>query len=455
MLKEMRRREFLATWAAASAARPAPPNLVLFISDDHGWRDSPVYGSRAVRTPNLERLAAAGAVFTNAFGGSPTCVPSRAIVMSGLMPARNGSEPNHVPMKAGLKTLPTYLKELGYRVAHFGKSHFVPPGNYRDWEFVPSEIKRGPLDNDLDTAVVEQWLAGREGRDPQPAALVVCSHSPHVYWPPNEGYDAARVELPPTFVDTPETRRARTCYYTDITKMDRQLGEVYDSVRRHLGANTLFLYTSDNGAQWPFAKWNLYDAGIRLPLIAVWPGVVKPGRRTGAMISFADFMPTLVEVAGGQPPADIDGRSFASVLRGRGDRHRTEAFASHSGDGNMNVYPMRAVRTERFKYILNLHPEYEYTTHIDRAGDRDGKDYWTSWVKRAETDPRAAAIVRRYHVRPAEELYEVRRDPHETANLAGRPEYRRELESLRRQVRQWMTAQGDEGKTFGVPRRLT
>jgi arylsulfatase A-like enzyme len=448
----MTRREFTSSAFAAAAASKQKPNIVFFLSDDHGYFDSPVYGSKVVRTPNLDRIAKAGMVFTNAFGASPACVPSRAVIMSGLMPTRNVAEANHSGQKQGLKTMPTYLKECGYRVTHFGKTHFQPPANYKDMEFVKSEIIRGPLMNDLDPGVLERWLPDAGAG---PVALFVNSHSPHVNWEPNEGYDPGQVELPPTFVDTPETRQWRARYYTDITKMDTQLGQVWDAVKKRLGDNTLFVYTSDNGAQWPFGKWNLYDAGIRLPMVAAWPGVIKPGTRTNAMVSFPDFLPTFVEAAGGRAPDSIDGRSFLGVLRGTAKRGREHVFATHSNDGDMNVYPIRCVRTERWKYILNVHPEFEHTTHIDRApAIESGRAYFDTWVEKAKTDARTAAIVRRYHERPKEELYDVAADPHETRNLASDSRHAKRLDELRATLQEWMKQQGDEGRYFGKPRLL-
>ncbi len=442
-----------ATAAGAFAQRVDRPNLVLFLSDDHGYFDSSVYGSKAVRTPNMEALARDGTVFTGVFTGSPTCVPSRSILMSGLLPARNGALPNHSGLSAGIRTLPTYLKALGYETVHFGKSHFQPQENFTDWTDVPSEIRGGPLNADLDTSAVEKWLSAR--RSTAPLCMIVCSHSPHVYWMENQGYDPAKVDLPPTFVDTPETRSERTKYYSDITFADKQLGEVRSSVARHLARNTLFIYTSDNGAQWPFAKWSLYDAGIHMPFVASWPGVLRAGSRSDALISFADIVPTFLELAGGKTPDGIDGRSFAGVLRGKTRTHRSEVYAAHSGDRDFNVFPMRCVRTARYKYIWNLHPEFEYTTHIDVAGPKDGRIYFDSWAAKAKTDPAAAAIVKRYHEHPAEELYDVVADPHEMRNLAGDPRHERTLREMRDKVRVWMKQQGDEGKVFGNPRLRT
>lgn len=447
------RRTLLGAAMGMAAAETKRPNLVFFLSDDHGYWDSPLYGSKVVRTPALEELAAEGMVFTNAFTTSPCCVPSRASLMSSLGNARNGVIGNHQEMTRGIRTMPSYLKELGYRVAHFGKSHFQPKENYMDWEWVPSNINGGVLNQDLDTAAVEKWLASRTDKS-QPVALFINSHSPHVYWEANSGYDPAEVELAPAFVDTPETRQWRCQYYTDITKMDGQLKEVRASVKRHLAANTLFLYTSDNGAQWPFAKWNLYDAGLRMPFVVSWPGVVPGGTRSEAMLSFLDILPTFVELGGGKPPAGIDGRSFAGVLLGKSKKHRSEVYALHTGDKNMNVYPHRCVRTERFKYILNLHPEFRYTTHIDRAGARDGKAYFDTWEAKAKSDAKAARVVKRYHQRPAEELYDVVKDPHEMENLAGRAEFAKTLAELRGKVKAWMKAQGDEGAVQGEPQLL-
>jgi arylsulfatase A-like enzyme len=237
--------------------------------------------------------------------------------------------------------------------------------------------------------------------------------------------------------------------------MDRELGEVYDAAREVLGAGTFFLTTSDHGAQWPFGKWTLYDGGIRTPLIAVWPGRTRPGARSDAMVSWIDLLPTLVEVAGGPAPAGLDGRSFAAVLRGERSEHRDRIFTTHSADGRFNIYPIRSVRTGEWKYIRNLHPEYYYSTHVDLGQARDGPGYFGSWQDLARTDAAAAAVVRRYHIRPAEELYDLRADPLERRNLAGEPAHAARLAGLRAEVNDWMKANGDEGRTFGEPRLLS
>ena len=120
-------------------------------------------------------------------------------------------------------------------------------------------------------------------------------------------------------------------------------------------------------------------------------------------------------------------------------------FVTHSGDGDMNRYPIRAVRTRDWKYIRNLDPDAEHHTHVDKAAGGDGRDYWDSWVEKAKTDPAAAAVVRRYHTRPAEELYDLTADPWELKNLAADPAHADRLKALRADLDAWMKDQGDEG----------
>jgi N-sulfoglucosamine sulfohydrolase len=172
------------------------------------------------------------------------------------------------------------------------------------------------------------------------------------------------------------------------------------------------------------------------------------------MVSWIDLLPTLSEIAGRKITDRIDGRSFLPVLRGAEQKHRDQIFSTHSGDGRMNVYPMRSLRTADWKYILNLHPEYAYTTHIDLAKDRDGLKYWSTWLHAAESNDHSRRIVTRYRQRPAEELYNLRTDPHETNNLAADPAHTARLKSLRTDLEKIMNQHPDPRKTFAAPRLL-
>ena len=161
------------------------------------------------------------------------------------------------------------------------------------------------------------------------------------------------------------------------------------------------------------------------------------------MVSLVDLLPTFIEVAGGKPPSAIDGRSLAPVLAGTTDQHRDHIFTTHTGDGRINRTPMRAVRTERYKYILNLHPERKYETHISRGVARDGRDYWESWLAAAENNPAARQTVDAYEQRPAEEFYDLAVDAHEQRNVAAElPEVLKA--DLRQQLAGWRENQGEK-----------
>lgn len=426
-----------------SVSASAKPHIVVFLADDHGYLDSQVYGNAEVRTPNMVRLAKAGMTFTNAFVVSPSCAPSRAALLTGLMPARNGAEANHSKPRAEIKKLPAYLRELGYEVVAFGKvSHYRHTADYgfdhfahdafHEHQAIPAALK---------------WL--RERKSDKPLCLFVGSNWPHVPWP--EKSDAEAVTLPPTQIVTPETRRVRARYYEAVARMDAELGQVYDAATETLGTNVLFLHTSDHGAQFPFGKWNCYDAGIRTSLLVAWPGRIRAGSRSEAMVSWVDILPTLIEVAGGSAPKEIDGRSFQAVLQGQRSSHRERIFATHSGDGKMNAYPMRCVRTPDWKFILNLHPEFKFTTHIDLT-ERAG--YWDSWERAAATNAAAAVTVRGYHQRPRQELYDLKTDPHEQRNLADDPAQAARVKALRSELQAWLREQGDKETVFGTPKML-
>lgn len=423
------------------------PHIVVFLSDDHTLADSSLFGSTDLQTPQMQRVAAQGLVFDRAFVASPSCAPSRAALLTGLMPARNGAERNHARPRGDIKKLPAYFHDMGYEVVAFGKV-----GHYNQTTEYGFDIARHYNYHD-DVAVDEaiKWLEARDSD--KPLCLFVGTNWPHVPWPKVTTIDVDGVVIPESHVETPETRESRAQYYQAVRTMDDELGKVFDAAYKKLGENTLFVHTSDHGAQWPFGKWTLYDDGLRTPLIAVWPGHIEGRRRTNAMVSWVDILPTLVDAAGGEKPSDLDGRSFLPVLRGDRDEHRDEIFAAHSGDGNFNVYPSRAMRDERFKYIRNLHPEFKFESHVTSAM-RDSP-YWPSWVAKAKYDEDAARKVRRYQQRPGEELYDLRNDPLEFNNLAESPEHREKLEAMRSRLTEWLHQQGDKQRIYGLPKLLS
>src|ERR1043166_1792467 len=193
------------------AADPGKPNLVIFLSDDHSLLDSTVYAAKDVKTPNMQRLAAAEMTFERAFVESPSGAPSRGAMLTGFMPARNGAEPNHSKPRAELKKLPAYLQELGYEVVAFGKvSHYQHTIDYGFDHFAHDKFHE-----DIAIPAGIEWLRAR--KSDKPLCIFYGTNWPHVPWPKDgEGYEASRVMIPGNHLDTPRTREARAKYYAAI-----------------------------------------------------------------------------------------------------------------------------------------------------------------------------------------------------------------------------------------------
>lgn len=447
-----------AVFMAGSASAEKPPHIVVILTDDHGVRHSTPYGSKEIRTPNMQTMADHGMVFDRAYVASPSCCPSRTALLTGLMPENNGVVGNHesANLKPGTTSLMTNLIDLGYTVIWTGKIAHGTTGA----ELVDKRIQvvrgsgRGILER---MEAIESCLDAVPKSSP--VAVFIGSTDTHTPWakPAEVRSTPDKVELPPKTYDTPAARKEMGRYVESVETVDRIVGRTREMINTHLDAeNTLVLYTSDHGQAWPFGKWGLYEDGIRTSLLAVWPGKIKPGVRTGAMVSWIDIVPTLIDIAGGTVPEGIDGRSFKQVLLGTTDAHRDHIFAVHKGDKAMNVYPIRSVRTEQWKYILNLHPEFRYTTHMDLApqGTAHCHAAWPSWIEAAKTDPQAAAFLQAYHSRPGEELYDLGTDPDEKVNLAGEPEHQEPLAELRALVRDRMREVNDDESLSGEPRYL-
>lgn len=430
---------------AVAADQKPRPDIVFFIADDLSWRDCSIYGGTEFRTRNMERIAHEGITLTHAYVASPSCAPSRAAFLTGLDPIRNGSMFNHQPPKADIKKWPAYLQELGYEVAAIGKvAHYA---QVKDYGFDHASHFTYHDDECVNASV--EWLENRKSK--KPLCLIVGTNWPHVPWPKESDYDPNSLPIPPTFVDTPETREARARYAAAVSNADRDLGIVYDAAKKHLGDDTFFMFSADHGSQFPFGKWNCTDAGLRTPLLAVWPGHITAGTKSDAMVSWIDLLPTVVDVVGGSPPesgtspGQLSGRSFLPVLRGETQHHRDFVFGTHSGDGRMNEYPMRGVRSAKWRYIRNLAPATEFHSHVNKAEAGDGRSYWDSWVREAKTNLDAAAVVHRYHHRAPEELYDVENDPWQLNNLVNDPSHASALAEHREALDDWMKTNGDEG----------
>ncbi|MDP7277118.1 MAG: sulfatase [Planctomycetaceae bacterium] len=421
---------------APTVAAPAGPNLLFIIADDCTFRDIGCYGGQA-HTPNIDRLATQGMRLTRCFQAAPMCSPTRHNIYTGLYPVKSGAYPNHAFAKAGTRSVVHYLKPHGYRVALSGKTHIAPRTVF------PFEYsgKKNPDFQAIDTLLAQ---AGSEGTR---FCLFACSNEPHSPW--NKGdrsrYDPAKVKLPPYFVDTPETRKQMVAYLAEITYFDGQVGRCLDLLEKHgLAENTLVLVVSEQGSSFPFGKWTCYDTGLQSACIARWPGQIKPGTTSDAMIEYVDVLPTFLDAAGVSPPKELDGRSFLPVLQGKRDAHKQHVFGLMTTRGIINGsehFGIRSVRSDRYKLIVNLTPDVPFRNVCMKSS------IFRSWEAKARGgDSDAREKVRRYRQRPAEELYDIATDPHEWHNLAADPKLAAVKARLKARLQRWMKAQGDRGQ---------
>jgi uncharacterized sulfatase len=419
---------------SCSKQLPEKPNIVLYLADDLSWWDLGFHGNEAVLTPNVDLLASEGISMTHMFTPSTMCSPSRSALYTGLFPHRNGCHMNHGRVKEGIKSLPHYLEPLGYHVALAGKRHIKPP------EAFPFDYIRHHPDS------VSAYIKGLNG---EPFCLVFASHDPHA--PHMEGrISADDVSVPPHWLDTWESRDLLARYMNDIEAMDREFGDLVDVLKdRELNQDAVVIFTSDHGFE-HFSKWTCYDAGLRVPCLIRWNGVLEGGTENHAMASFVDFLPTFIEMAGGAVPQEIDGISFLKVITDEVLEHRDLVFGTHTTRGIISgkAYPIRSVQDREFKFIMNLASDSIFqniNTHGRTWDPEDASSTWTSWIKLAEEDESVAGRIRHYQQRPADELYNLAEDPWELDNLARDPQYATIKEALKVELEQWMVEQGDLG----------
>ena len=430
---------------ARAQEAPSRPNVLIILADDLTYSDLPLYGGENVETPRIDRLAGQGMVFERAYQSMAMCTPTRSELYTGQYPTSNGAAWNHAPVRPGTESIVHYLRDLGYRVGIAGKVH-VRPRRAFPFERVPGVEHRAVAETaSFDPAGLRAFMERSEG---EPFALVVGLTSPHMPWTVGnpDQFDPGQLELPPYLVDTPETREAMARYLAEVEVLDQHVGATLDALRRTgEEEETLVLFTSEQGAQWPGAKWTNWEPGVRTALVVRWPGRVPAGRRTGALVHYTDVLPTLLAAAGGAPEKkDFDGSSFLSVLEGRADEHRDYAFSMHNNVPEGPPYPIRSVTDGEFRYIRNLTPEAVFMEkHVFGRPGRNG--YWGSWMFAAADSEYANALVQRYMHRPAEELYHTAEDPYQLDNLANGLKYEEVEQRLRQALNRWRRSEDDPG----------
>ncbi len=411
------------------------PNLLFVIADDCTFRDIGCYGGQAY-TPNIDRLATEGMRMTHCFQCAPMCSPTRHNIYTGQYPVKTGAYPNHTATYENVRNVTHYLKPLGYRVALSGKTHIGPRASF------PFEYSgnKNPDMKALDTMMAEC------ADSKTPFCIFACSNEPHSPWDKGDAsrYPASKVKLPAYLADTPEVRDAFSRYLAEITYYDDQVGQLLALLNAHdLADDTLVIVVSEQGSSFPFAKWTCYDNGLQSAMIARWPGKVKPGSVTNAMLEYVDVTPTFVDIAGGQQDPSLDGKSFVNVLTGKTNEHKRYVYGEMTTKGIINgnaSYPIRSIRSRTHKLILNLQSDQVFTNACTKSAE------FKSIVKAAENgDKQAKWVVQHYQNRPAIEFYDVVNDPLEMHNLADLPEHAETISVLQQELAAWMKSQGDLG----------
>ncbi len=435
--------------ALAANGQTRQPNVLIIMADDCTHSDLPVYGGVNAKTPHIDGLAKQGLVFNRAYVSEAICQPCRSELYTGLFPMKNGSAWNHSASRPEATCIAQHLTPLGYRVGLAGKVH-VQPAKVFAFEsvggFDPNCVRSPTRPHSL--GPIQKFME----RDlKQPFCLVVALVEPHVPWVMGDAskYPPAKIQLPPNLADTAGTREAFSRYLAEITYMDRQVGEILDVLNTSGQAqNTLVLFTSEQGAQFPGCKWTNWDTGLHTALIARWPGRVPAGKRTDAIVQYADVAPTLMELAGGDvKPHAYDGKSFRSVLTNPELPHRKYAYGIHNNVPEGPPYPIRTVTDGQYRYIRNLTPDEIYIEkHLMGLKGKGllNNPYWGTWMFNTD-NPNTEKLVKRYMKRPAEQLYHTAKDPYELVNLAGDPNYAKIQSELSGELDKWMKSQGDPG----------
>lgn len=433
----------------ASSAMAAPRNVVLMIGDDHGMQVG-CYGDKLAKTPAMDRLAAQGTRFANAFAAVSSCSPSRSVILTGMFNHTNGmyglahADHNFHSLR-NITSLPGLLKKAGYRTAIVGKNHVQPESVYPFDQTLP--CPGGPRNV---AAMAESAREFMRAAGSTPFFLLVGYTDPHrdvkgfANKPGYDGVDTityrpADIVIPPWLSDHAEVRQELAEYYQSISRLDQGIGLVLKAIAdTGHESDTLVIYLSDNGPPWPGAKTTLYDPGIHLPLIIRNPLQETSGVVSEAMVSWTDITPTVLDWAGVQKPAGVFGRSMMPILDQPQPEDWDTVYGSHTFHEITMYYPMRMIRTRQYKYILNL----AYGMEFPFAADLWGSPTWQGVLNRGD-DRYGRRTIEAYVRRPREELYDLQADPHEANNLAAGPNQANRVAEFRARLLEWQEKTND------------
>ncbi|WP_282122099.1 sulfatase family protein [Algibacter mikhailovii] len=434
------------------------PNIILFVSDDHGMDALGCYGNQIIKTPNLDKLASEGVKFTNAYCTSASCAASRSVILSGLYGHATGSyghvhDYHHFSTYDNVKSLSNRLTEAGYVTARIGKYHVAPEAVYQFDEVLEADPR-----NTVEMADVSKGVIHSE----KPFFLYFCTDDPHRGHPftpekwdmPNsfgnkkEGYkDVEQITyspdeiLVPEFLpDTKQTREEIAQYYQSVSRIDQGFGRLMHHLKdANKLENTIVIYISDNGMAFPGAKTTVYEPGIKLPCIIKDPTSNKNGITNTAKISWVDLTPTILDFANvSYDKTAFHGKSFKNIIDSEYPKGWDAIYASHTFHEITMYYPMRVAIDKNYKLIWNIAWRLEYPF----ASDLWAASTWQS-IYRNDIEDFGPRKVKDYLFRPEFELFNLKNDPLETNNLADNEKYAEILESMKAKLKKFQKDTSD------------
>lgn len=448
--------------APPALAAIARPNIVLVLSDDHSAPHLGCYGNPNAVTPNLDAFAASGMRFNRAYTAAPQCAPSRAAMFTGRSPLAVRASRFPLPPRPEHVFFTDVLRQHGYWAGLDGRHHHLA-GRRVGEPHEDAGLEAAGLKY-LNTRFDHVDTHGTGGANPAKPFGEALDRVPSgrpffLYFGFNQthrGYkkqpadakmfDPAKLVLPPDYPDLPEVREDYAEFLYTLHSLDVGFGQLMQELeRRGLAQNTLVLFMGDNGEALLRGKGTLYERGTHVPLLVRWPGVVKPGTVSDALVSGVDLAGTFLEAAGLPVPREMSSVSFVPVLRGQPFTGREYVFAER----NWHWGPItrtdgldlsRSITSKRYRLIFNALPDRRYV-----PVDMVRTPAWQA-VVRAEEAGRLSELHRRLFFPPQRavlELYDLERDPYETSNLAGLPGMKEVEMKLRIALADWMVAEGD------------
>jgi len=425
------------------------PNIVWIIGEDMG-PELGCYGDQNAITPNMDRLAREGARYTHCFTHAPVCAPSRFGLITGNYPTTVGAHHMRSLVYKPTPMFTEYLKQAGYTIGWPKKKHGKTDFNFQvpedAFNFREDWTKVKPPEPFFGYFNITTTHESRIRANPEEFARLTEALKP------SDRQDPAKMELPSYHPDDPRVRRDLANYYELVTAVDYKVGEVLDALERwNLATNTVVILFGDHGRGLPRSKRWVYDSGIHVPLIIRWPGQIKPGEVRDELVSFIDFAPTVLNIAGikSKPNTypDWSGKSKVPTFQGNiflgpGAKKRDYIFAAR--DRMDETYDrIRAVRDDRFKYIRNFEPDLPYSQVVAYGELTPTMQAWREWNEAGKLNPVQKLFFA--PVKPREELYDCASDPHEIRNLASDPKYAKKLKEFRRALDKWLEETKDLG----------